>query len=135
MKYYRRRELFTIFALLICFLTGLFFQWARAKDPSFFDAIEEAGTETDEEETIYSNTQNNIEIKKIHKSGKQDKININLARAEDFQRLPGVGTSLAKRIIAYRKEHGPFETENDLLKVKGIGGKKFKAIREYIAVK
>lgn len=61
-------------------------------------------------------------------------IDINQATAEDFQKLPGIGPALAGRIVAYRKKHGPFRRVEDLLVVRGIGHKKWKAIRPYLKV-
>ena len=61
-------------------------------------------------------------------------IDINQATAEDFQKLPGIGPALAGRIVAYRKKHGPFRRVEDLLIVRGIGHKKWKAIRPYVKV-
>ena len=61
-------------------------------------------------------------------------IDINQATAEDFQKLPGIGPELARRIVAFRKKHGPFRRVEDLLVVRGIGHKKWKAIRPYLKV-
>ncbi len=49
------------------------------------------------------------------------KININQATAEELQELSGVGPTLAKRIVEYRELHGPFQSVDDLVQVKGIG--------------
>jgi competence protein ComEA len=56
-------------------------------------------------------------------------IRINTATATEFQALPGIGPVLAARIIAYREEHGPFTSIDDLTKVKGIGPKLMERIR------
>ncbi len=61
-------------------------------------------------------------------------IDINQASAEDLQKLPGIGPELARRIIAYRQKHGPFRRVEDLLVIRGIGAKKWKAIRKYLRV-
>ena len=55
-------------------------------------------------------------------------VNINTARREELMRLPGIGETMAERILAYRKEHGPFTSVEDLMNVKGIGKKKFARI-------
>jgi len=61
-------------------------------------------------------------------------VDINKATAYDLQKLPGIGPSLAKQIVAYREKHGPFRRPEDLMAVKGIGFKKWKEIRPYITV-
>ena len=62
------------------------------------------------------------------------KIDINTATAEQLTILPGVGEVLAKRIITYRQENGPFESTSDLLQVEGIGKSTLLDIQEYIIV-
>ena len=59
-------------------------------------------------------------------------LDINLATEEDFAKLPGVGPELARRIVAYREKHGPFRRVEDLLVIRGIGAKKWKAMRPYL---
>ena len=61
-------------------------------------------------------------------------IDINQASARDFERLPGIGPKLAQQIVAYRQKHGPFRRVEDLMALRGIGLKKWKAIRPYITV-
>lgn len=48
-------------------------------------------------------------------------INVNTADAYDLRRLPGIGEKRAQDIIAYREEHGPFRTVEELAGVPGIG--------------
>lgn len=48
-------------------------------------------------------------------------INVNIATAEELQRLPGVGPALAQAIIDYRNQHGPYQTLADLDDVPGVG--------------
>ncbi len=57
------------------------------------------------------------------------KININTARVDQFQMLPGIGATLAGRIVDYRQQHGPFTSLEDLRKVKGLTAKRWTAIR------
>jgi DNA uptake protein ComE-like DNA-binding protein len=44
------------------------------------------------------------------KSVRQFKININTARTDQLQMLPGIGAALASRIVEYRRENGVFKT-------------------------
>jgi len=56
-------------------------------------------------------------------------IDVNKASAEEFAQLPGIGPTLAERIVTFRKRHGPFRRVEDLLAIEGIGYGKWKAIR------
>jgi len=62
------------------------------------------------------------------------KIHLNMATEKELESLPGIGPVLAKRIVEYRKMHGPFRRIEDLLKVSGIGAKRFEQIRSYITI-
>ena len=61
-------------------------------------------------------------------------VNINAAAAVELETLDGIGPVLAQRIVAYREEHGPFATVDDLDAVSGIGPKRLAAIRERCCV-
>jgi competence protein ComEA len=60
------------------------------------------------------------------------RVAINRASAQDLEALPGIGPSLAKRILEEREKGGPFRSPRDLLRVKGIGPKKQAAIQDRI---
>jgi competence protein ComEA len=45
------------------------------------------------------------------------------------------GTVVTQRIIAYRREHGPFQRPEDLLQVSGIGEKKLAAMLDRVRVR
>ena len=63
---------------------------------------------------------------------KSDKININTATAEELRELPGIGAVLSERIVSYREGCGGFKTIEEIMKVSGIGEKKFAAMRDFI---
>jgi competence ComEA-like helix-hairpin-helix protein len=48
-------------------------------------------------------------------------LNVNRASAVELERLPGIGPSLARRIVADREARGPFATVQALDRVPGIG--------------
>ena len=48
-------------------------------------------------------------------------VNINTAGPEELQLIPRVGPALAERIIEFREAHGPFDSIDELVAVKGIG--------------
>jgi competence ComEA-like helix-hairpin-helix protein len=62
-------------------------------------------------------------------------IDINEASAAEIsEALPGIGEVLATRIVAYRDEHGPFESANDLTRVPGINEKRISRMASRISV-
>lgn len=65
---------------------------------------------------------------------KPKSININTATKEILITLPGVGESTAEKIIKYRELHKGFKKIEHIMKVKGIGKKKFENMKEYIYV-
>ncbi len=63
-----------------------------------------------------------------------DLVNINSATAEELDTLPGVGPSTAQAIIEDREANGPFAAVEDLMRVSGIGEKKFEKLKASICV-
>ena len=60
-------------------------------------------------------------------------VNINTATVREIARLPGVGESVAIRIVERRLQM-PFSKPEDLMSVKGIGAAKYEKIRQFISV-
>ena len=61
-------------------------------------------------------------------------ININTADVAELDELPGVGESTARAIVEDREANGPFATPEDLMRVSGIGEKKFAKLEAMICV-
>lgn len=61
-------------------------------------------------------------------------VNINTAGVEDLDSLPGVGEATARAIIEDRERNGPFAAPEDLMRVSGIGEKKFEKLAGRICV-
>jgi competence ComEA-like helix-hairpin-helix protein len=57
------------------------------------------------------------------------RIDLNRAGAKELEALPGIGPTLAARIVEVRRRAGPFLTPEDLLRVPGIGPAKLERIR------
>lgn len=68
------------------------------------------------------------------KSVPSSPVNINTATAEELQTLPGIGPSIAARIIADRDQNGPFRTIEDLTRITGIKEGIMAKIRAYLTV-
>ncbi len=62
------------------------------------------------------------------------KININSARIDDLKKLPGIGESLARAILEFREQNGPFQKIDDLLNVPGIGKNKLEKIKPFVTL-
>jgi len=61
-------------------------------------------------------------------------VNINTADATQIALLPKLGPKAGERVVAFRKENGPFKKTTDLMQVKGIGDKTFEVISAYLSV-
>lgn len=61
-------------------------------------------------------------------------INLNSATSEQLQEVPGIGPATAEKILRMRKAHGPFNTVDDLLAIRGIGRKRLDKMRKYLTV-
>ena len=59
-------------------------------------------------------------------------VDINTAELPELMHLPGIGDTLARRIIEVRQTTGPFAESDDLRRVKGIGPKIMERIRPYL---
>lgn len=76
----------------------------------------------------------------IRASGEQEplsatgeKVNLNTATEARLTTLPGIGPSLARRIILYRQQK-PFQRVEDLLQVPGIGPAKLRRLADQVEV-
>ena len=63
-----------------------------------------------------------------------EKVNINIASADELMTLDGVGEATAEKIIAYREEQGPFASIEEIKEVSGIGDKKYESMKDLITV-
>ncbi len=90
-----------------------------------------------DEDIIDSKSGDNIIIKEntVSSNNSTQTININKATEKEFETLPGIGPSLASKIIEYRNQNGKFESIEDIKNVNGIGDNKYEKIKDLITVK
>jgi len=60
-------------------------------------------------------------------------VNVNTASVEQLSLLPGVGPTVAGRIVEHREKNGAFKAIDDLMLVKGIGEKTFERMKPYVS--
>jgi competence protein ComEA len=63
-----------------------------------------------------------------------DKVNINTADLAALDALPGIGPTIAQRIIDHREANGPFRTIEGLIDVSGIGEKTLADLEPFVTV-
>lgn len=91
--------------------------------------------ENEVNEYITSESGDNVIVEDNIKGGKSKKVNINNATQEQLEELPGIGPSIAKKIIEYKNQIGKFTSVEQLMEVSGIGEAKYEKIKDYVAVK
>ncbi len=62
------------------------------------------------------------------------RVDVNAADWPEFAQLPGVGETLARRIVEYRASHGPFLSADELLHVPGIGRTTLERITPFLVI-
>jgi competence protein ComEA len=73
-----------------------------------------------------------IEIDREPKRSARFLVDVNKAEWPELAQLPGIGETLAQRIVTSRDERGPFLDHADLRRVRGIGPKTLEKIRPYL---
>ena len=118
-------------------------------DLKFVDAVNKAGGLTEFADTEAINlAQNLTDGQHIHIPTKEillqernfsssisgEIVNINTADADELIKLKGIGPAMAQRIIDYREQNGKFKSVDELKNVRGIGQKKFDALKDKIKI-
>ena len=62
------------------------------------------------------------------------KLRINLATQAELESLPGIGPTIAGRIIAYRDKNGAFKRLTTLKSIEGIGDKRYAALVDLVTI-
>lgn len=72
----------------------------------------------------------------VYKTGEvPQKVNINTAEIWLLESLPGIGETLAQRIVDYRIANGYFQSIDDLREVEGVGAAVFERVKDKITVR
>jgi competence protein ComEA len=61
-------------------------------------------------------------------------VNLNTATLDQLDTLPGIGPTLAERILQWREQHGRFSSVDELQEVSGIGPMKFEQLVDLATV-
>ncbi len=61
-------------------------------------------------------------------------LDLNRVSVEDLCLIPGIGESLAREIVSYRKRKGEFRSAEELKDVKGIEEKKYQSLKTFFTV-
>ncbi|MBL7157934.1 MAG: ComEA family DNA-binding protein [Candidatus Omnitrophica bacterium] len=108
---FTKEEKLAIIFIIACSLVGAgFFYYKRAQSSAF---------------EIFA-------IKNIPEEQKQ--VNINAASIRELISLKRIGPVLAERIVLYREENGPFQSAEDVKRVKGIGEHTYRLIKKRITL-
>ena len=115
---------------IICAVIFVFFMGYYIGRRSKIPVITFVPSETERVETSYSTTERSMPSEEAE----DGLINLNTADFLELKSLPGIGDSLAQRIIDYREGHGGFHSVLELMDIEGIGQKKFDAIKDLVTV-
>jgi len=61
-------------------------------------------------------------------------INVNTATIEELMRLPGIGPTLAARIVEHRSKHGLFKRPQEIIIVRGMSARRYRQLAHLIHI-
>lgn len=91
-------------------------------------------SQSEEAKGLSKSRDNRRSTRRKSKASSHHKVSINLATTDELQTITGIGPAMAKRIVHERKAHGRFKKLDELMRVRGIGKKKFAKIKPYITL-
>jgi competence protein ComEA len=62
-------------------------------------------------------------------------VDLNSASAGELAQVPGLGQTLAERIVAYRAQNGPFASLDELADVSGFTTRRIDTLAQYLVVR
>jgi competence protein ComEA len=104
----------------------------KGSEATYFRSISGVGSHRSSSHRSPSRHQGGSGRSGTHKLQPGQTIDINTAGEAELIQLPGVGPGLARRIVKYREENGPFQLVDDLQNVSGIGPSKFAKLETYV---
>ncbi|MBS4027313.1 MAG: helix-hairpin-helix domain-containing protein [Ignavibacteriales bacterium] len=132
---FSKNERLVVFFLLITFVLGgivkIFFVSVTLQPTESYDF---SSVEEEFDSLSNSSSPMTMDLLKPNVPLKNASINVNTATAKELEQLPGVGASVAERIIAYRLENNRFSSLEELKEIKGIGEKKFEKIKQFVTL-
>lgn len=97
--------------------------------------IDDDSDASDKEDYITEDSGKNVILENNSESFSSSVVNINKATQTELETLPGIGPSLATKIIEYRESKGEFSKKEDIKNVTGIGDSKYASMEDFITVK
>ncbi|MHB9048201.1 MAG: ComEA family DNA-binding protein [Pirellulales bacterium] len=73
-----------------------------------------------------------VEVERAELQTAKFHVDINKAEWPEFAQLPGIGETLARRIVASRAAEGPFLDHEGLQRVRGIGPRTLERVKPYL---
>lgn len=83
---------------------------------------------------LYSQTLLDLSTEAADKPEVTGLIDLNTASLRELMVLPGIGVTIAQRILDYRAANGGFRSMEELKTIKGISQALFESIADYITV-
>jgi competence ComEA-like helix-hairpin-helix protein len=73
-----------------------------------------------------------IDIDEANSQSSQFVVEVNSASEHEFACLPGIGEKMAQSIIAFREEHGPFESIDSMTEVPRLSPRLLDKVRSFL---
>src|SRR5262245_5081488 len=129
MALYTGRQLLLLFTLLAAAGVGLAIREWRASHLELADWLERLDRHADAPTRGKGDTP-----ERRPAPADRQPVDLNSATQDELARLPGVGPSLAVRIVERRESVGAYASVEDLRRVKGIGPAKLQRLRQLVTV-
>lgn len=73
-----------------------------------------------------------IDIERKQSEPIEFQVDLNRAPWPEIALLPGIGETVAREVVRFRNENGPFRVEADILRVPGIGQRTLERMRHHL---